>query len=254
MDFHDHFSAVASAYARHRPHYPVELFDRLRAAAPGRRLAWDAATGSGQVAVALADRFARVVASDAAPAQLAHARRARRLFYCAATCEEAPLASAAVDLVTVAQALHWLDLDRFFAEVRRVVRPGGVVAAWSYGHCEVDRSVDPIVRRFYAETVGPYWPPERRLIERGYRDLPFPFERLPLPALEMTAAWDVERFLGYLGTWSAVNRYRRERGADPVAMLRPQLEAAWPHGQERLVRWPLSLLVGRHGRPATIDG
>lgn len=254
MGFQDHFSGVSRAYARYRPDYPAELFDRLCAAAPGRRLAWDAATGTGQVAVALADRFARVVASDAAPAQLAHARRAPRTSYVAATCEEVPIAPSTVDLVTVGQALHWLARDRFYAEVRRILRPGGVLAAWCYGFFEVDREVDAIVRRFYAETVGAYWPPERRLIERGYRDLPFPFEPVPVPPLTMSAAWDLERVLGYLGTWSAVDRYRRERGTDPVAALRPELAAVWPPGEERLVRWPLSLLAGRHERPATIDG
>jgi len=252
VGFPDHFSAVSSEYARFRPGYPRELFDHLREAAPATRLAWDAATGSGQVAEGLIGRFDEVVATDAALAQLLSARRAGRLRYVVATCEQAPIADSSVALVTVGQALHWLDLERFYAEVRRVLCPGGVVAAWSYDLLTVDPDVDRVLRDFHDRTIGSYWPSQRHAIGRGYAALPFPFAPVSLPAVEMSARWDVERALGYLGTWSAVERFRRARGRDPVETLRPALESVWPAGEERAVRWPLTLRVGRHGAPATI--
>lgn len=254
MRFQDHFSGVSPAYARYRPRYPEALFDALRAAAPRGVLAWDAATGSGQAAAALVGRFARVVASDAAVSQLARARIAPRLAYVAATCEEAPLAAGTVDLVTVGQALHWLDLDRFYGEVRRVLSPGGVVAAWTYSLFTVDPAVDRVVRRFHDEDVGPYWPDSRRHVERGYRDIPFPFARLDLPPVEMEADWERERALGYIATWSAVDRYRRAMGEDPVPGLRNELQALWPADETRRLRWRLTVLAGRPRPPATIDG
>jgi SAM-dependent methyltransferase len=253
MGFQDHFSELSAGYARYRPGYPPALFEHLRQAAPGGGRAWDAAAGSGQAADALAALFRLVVASDAAVAQLLQAPAGGRVAYLAATCEGAPIAGSSIDLVTVAQALHWLDLERFWPEVRRVLRPGGVVAAWAYALFRVDPEVDAVVQQFYSRVVGPYWPPERRLLERGYRDLPFPFRPVALPRFEMSAHWDREAALGYVGTWSAVGRYRRARREDPLQLLRPELEAVWPPEELRLVRWPLSILAGRHEGPGTIE-
>jgi SAM-dependent methyltransferase len=243
--FKDHFSVAAHEYDRHRPGYPVALVDFLADAAPRRALAWDCATGTGQAAVALAARFERVVATDASALQLRHATPHPRVSYAVATAEQSGLADRCADLVTVAQALHWLDLPRFYTELRRVARPGAVFAAWTYSLADADPAIDALVAEFYAE-MGPWWPPERRHVEEGYRGIDFPFEQIAAPVFEIRAEWPLERFLGYFSTWSAVNRCRRETGSDPLEALKKKLLAAWGDPSEpRPVRWPLHLRVGR---------
>jgi SAM-dependent methyltransferase len=245
--FKDHFSVAAHEYDRYRPGYPAALIEFLAGAAPGRNLAWDCATGTGQAAVALATHFATVIATDASAAQIGHAVQHPRVEYAVASAESSGLADASVDLVTVAQALHWLDLERFYAEAQRVARPGAVVAAWTYSLADADPEVDPLVAAFYEE-MGPWWPPERVHVEEGYRRLPFPFEPISAPAFEIREAWPLERLLGYFSTWSAVNRCRKDTGRDPVEALGLQLARVWGNPSEpRPVRWPLHLRVGRAG-------
>ena len=240
--FKDHFSRDATAYAEYRPHYPGELFAWLAAQAPSRQLAWDVGTGNGQAAVALAEYFSRVVATDPSEKQLAGAPAHPRLEYRQAA-EEAAFPDASVDLVTVAQALHWFDRPRFWAEARRVLRPRGVIAVWCYELQRVSREIDRLIHRFYHDTVGRWWPPDRKLVEQGYRTIEFPFPEITPPEFSMTAEWTLEQQLGYIGTWSAVSRIREATGQDPVVGLRPELEQAWGAGR-RLVSWPLSLRVG----------
>lgn len=244
--FADHFAPVAAAYATFRPTYPAELFAWLADIAPGHALAWDCATGSGQAARALAAHFAQVIATDASAAQIATAVPHARVEYRAAPAEASGLPDAAVDLVTVAQALHWFDLDRFYAEARRVLRSGGILAVWTYGVLSVaGEAVNERVQVFYRETVGPYWPPERRHVENGYRTLPFPFAELQAPAFSMAATWTLPELLGYFRSWSATGRYGAERGEDPVAVLATELAPCWGEPQERRrVAWPLALRVG----------
>ncbi|MCU0766043.1 MAG: class I SAM-dependent methyltransferase [Gammaproteobacteria bacterium] len=247
----DHFSRQAAQYRASRPDYPAALLDFLAAAAAGRGRALDCATGSGQAAIGLASRFAEVVATDLSVAQLARAPACPNVRYVAATAERLPLAGASVDLVTVAQALHWLDLPAFYAEVRRVARPGALVAAWSYGRMRVDAAVDAVVERLYSDVVGPYWPPGREHVENGYRDLPFPFSPVPAPAFAMVAEWRLERLLGYLASWSAVQRYEAQSGRDPLDAVRDALHAAWGDpGTARRVEWPLALRVGAISPPS----
>jgi ubiquinone/menaquinone biosynthesis C-methylase UbiE len=244
-EFKDHFSVAARDYDRYRPRYPRALVDFLAQAAPATGVAWDCATGTGQAAVALAVRFSRVIATDASAAQIAHAVPHPRVDYAVATAESGGLGDATADLVTVAQALHWLDLERFYREVRRVARPGAVFAAWTYSLADADPVVDPLVEAFY-ERMGPWWPPERVHVENGYRELYFPFEPITAPAFEIRAAWPLERLLGYFSTWSAVNRCRKDTGQDPLEGLGRQLAGVWGDpAAPRPVRWPLHLRVGR---------
>lgn len=242
--FPDHFSAGAEEYARYRPRYPAALFSWLASLVARRDLAWDAATGNGQAAVALAGHFARVVASDGSVAQLARAEAHARVAYRVATAERSDLASASVDLATAAQAAHWFDPARWHAELRRVVRPGGVVAAWCYGLPAVDEEVDARLAALYAE-VGPDWPPERRLVEDGYRSLPFPFAEVPAPPFSMEVDWTAAALVAYVGTWSAVARHRERTGRDPVGHFAGELARAWPERGRRRVRFPLCLRAGR---------
>ncbi len=247
MSFKDHFSTQARSYAAFRPTYPPALFSALAAAAPSRALAWDVATGSGQAAVALAAHFERVVGTDASAEQLRHAEAHPRVTYRAEPAEASSFAAASVDLVTVAQALHWLDLERFWDEVRRVARPGAVVAAWSYGLMRVEApGVDGALRRLHDEVMAPYWPTERAHVDDGYASLPFPFASLSLGAFEMAARWSLDELVGYLGTWSAVARYRKARGEDPMPEVRARLAEPWgaPETKHRMV-WPLALRAGR---------
>ncbi len=245
--FSDHFGAVAGSYADFRPGYPPELFAWLAAQCAGQELAWDCGAGSGQASVALAAHFARVHATDASADQVAHAEPHPCVEYRVAPAEQSGLPDRSADLVTVAQALHWFDLPAFYAEVRRALKPGGVIAAWTYGvHVTEGDDVNAVVRHFYEHVVGPCWPPERRHVENGYRELPFPFTRIAAPEFTMQVRWPLAQLLGYLGSWSATARYRKLNGSDPLPALRQQLLPLWGDpAQARSVSWPLSLLAGR---------
>ena len=242
--FRDHFSTVAEQYAAFRPQYPPALFVALSEAARRRATAWDCATGSGQAAVGLAPHFGRVIGTDGSAAQLAAALAHPRVRYLCALAEAAPLAAGSVDLITAAQALHWFDTARFFAEARRVLAPGGIVAMWCYGLVEVEPAIDAELHRFYTETVGPYWPPERKLVETGYRTVAFPFAELALPSFAIVQEMTLAAFAGYVRTWSATQRYITAHGRDPVPDLVHALTPLW--GSATLVvRWPLSVRAGR---------
>jgi SAM-dependent methyltransferase len=248
-NFHDHFSGVAERYADFRPRYPAALFDYLTTLVPAGSVVWDCASGNGQAAVDLAARFASVIATDASKEQIGAAKPHPRIIYRVATAENSALAEGSVDLITVAQAVHWFAFERFYAEVRRVVRPGGVVAIWAYGINVVEgEDVNRLAYEYYSETIGPYWPPERQLVEDGYRTIPFPFEEITAPAFSMEADWTLDQLLGYFTTWSATNRYIKERGTKPLVALRESLIEVWGEPQRtRRITWPLPMRIGRVG-------
>ena len=243
MTFKDLFSRDSRSYAEFRPRYPAELFAWLASVSPGRTLAWDAGTGNGQAAVALAAHFEAVVASDPSEKQIKEATPHPRVKYSVAA-EENGVAPGSADLVTVAQALHWFDRPKFWNEVKRVLRPRGVIAVWCYELQHVSPEVDAVINRFYHETVGPYWAPDRKLVEDGYRAIEFPFDEFTPPVFSMAAEWTLEHQVGYLGTWSAAGRYRKAKGVDPVELVLPELERAWGN-RVRRVQWPLSVRAGR---------
>ena len=247
--FTDHFAQVAAHYASHRPTYPSALFRWLAEQAPARRLAWDCATGTGQAALGLAEYFEQVWATDASRSQIEAAAPCPGVQYHTAPSDDSGLPDHAADLVTVAQALHWFDLDRFYVEVRRVMQPGGLLAVWTYGVFRVEgggaaTGIQTLLDRFYYETVGDCWPPERRHVENGYADLAFPFRELAPPSCAMAVDWNLDDLAGYLRSWSAVSRYRERYGSDPVPLLTVQLAPLWGENRRRVV-WPLSIKAGR---------
>jgi SAM-dependent methyltransferase len=245
MKFKDHFSGHAAEYAKFRPHYPGELFAYLASISPRHELAWDCATGNGQAAVGLAPHFEKVIATDASAQQIENAESNERISYRVAPAEASGIKSESVDLILVAQALHWFDLDAFFVEAKRVLKEDGVLAISSYNVLEIVPEIDAIIWKFYRETTGPFWPPERDLVETDYKHIQFPFEELPSRQFEMRTQWNLNQLLGYLRTWSATKKFIAARGFDPVDSLVKELGAVWKNPEEmREIKWPLHLRVG----------
>jgi SAM-dependent methyltransferase len=244
--FKDHFSGHAGVYREARPTYPDELFTWLAQQAPDRALAWDCGCGNGQATTALAAQFERVIGTDPSAAQIAGASPHENVVYRVEPAEHSSLADASASLVTVAQALHWFDFEPFYDEVLRVLKPGGLFAAWSYAACGVDEPVDRVIERLYNDLTGPYWPPERAYVDAGYRTLPFPFAEIAAPSFPMVMHWNVDQLLAYLRSWSATQRYIKANGVDPVGIVEDDLRAAWGDpGRARDVAWTFHLRAGK---------
>lgn len=242
------FSRQAATYAAARPRYPDALYKAIVDVTPGRMRAWDCATGNGQVAVDLARYFDHVIATDASDEQIAHAAPVPNVEYRVAPAEASGLPPGRFDLVTVGQALHWLDHERFYEEVRRVAIPDGVFAAWTYGACHAGQDVEPLLHEFEHGLLGPYWDPRRHWVDEGYRTIPFPFTEISMPPFALRAAWSLSQLGGYLSSWSAVAKYRQAQGTDPVAPLLDKLVKHWGTLETtRDIVWPLSARVGRVG-------
>lgn len=240
------FDQGGSAYARFRPEYPAELAAFLAQTAPARGLAVDAGCGNGQLTQLLAPCFDHVIGIDPSADQIANAAPDPRIDYRCAPAERMPVADGSADLVTAAQAAHWFDLPAFYREVRRIGRPGAVLALVSYGVLQMDDALDARFQAFYHDEIGPYWPPQRRLVDTGYATIDFPFAEAAPPALEIRRDWSLPQFLGYLSTWSAV-RSAREAGREALLTTFTQdLSAAWGDpGATRTIRWPLNMRIGR---------
>lgn len=245
--FKDHFSTQSSSYAQFRPRYPTDLYEYLSSLVPAATTVWDCATGNGQAAQDLANRFGRVIATDASARQVAAALPHPGVDFRVATAERSGLPDASIGLITVAQALHWFDLSSFYSEARRVLVTGGILAVWAYGIQNVeDPQINEIVMDYYSRVVGSYWPPERQLVESGYRTIPFPFEELTPPSFQMQESWSLEQLLGYFSSWSATVRCLQATGRDPLQDLRHRLAEPWGDpAKPRRVLWPLALRVGR---------
>ncbi len=247
MERKDYFSLQSKAYAAFRPTYPRRLYQFIFKHLQGRTCAWDCATGNGQVAQYLAKYFEKVYATDISQAQLAEAVHAKNIFYSVAPAEKTSFAAHQFDLITVAQALHWFNLDQFYEEVRRTAKQGGLLAVWGYALLTIDNVIDDLFMDFYVNTTGPYWDEARKLVENEYRDVPFPFERIPGPELTIKVKWTVDQFAGYLNSWSAVQKYIRMHGANPVESFTETLRSVWKPGVVKEVTFPLFLKVGRTG-------
>lgn len=244
--FKDLFSQQAQDYARYRPGYPAALFDYLSSIVPGHGLAWDCGTGNGQAALALAGYFERVVATDASADQIQLAFAHQQVDYRVEPAESVSLEAGSVDLVTVAIAVHWFNLDAFYREVRRVLKPGGILAVWAYHLPRIDPQVDRVLAKYYYQTLSGYWAEQIQYLDQHYKTLPFPFVELESPALVMDTQWNLDQVGGFLNSWSATRKYLNQRGTHPVEIIWPELALVWgPPDVQRNVHWPLYLRVGK---------
>jgi SAM-dependent methyltransferase len=254
LSFKDHFSTHAPDYAAFRPGYPPALFRWLAAQCHDHSTAWDCACGNGQAARGLAGHFRQVIATDASRQQIESAKPQEGIEFRVAKAETSGLEPETVDLITVAQAAHWFDLASFYAEARRVLRPGGVIALWGYGRMMLPGALDAPLAHFYEQVIGRYWPPERALIDDAYRSLAFPFKEIDAPRFSIDVRWNLPRLIAYLSTWSAVKRYTEAQGMSPLPGLEGQLAPRWGSGRGKdgspetvlLPTWPLFLRVGRY--------
>jgi len=247
MDYIKHFAQNPSEYLQYRPDYPVALFEYLAGLCEYRKLAWDCGTGNGQAAIALAGYFRKVVASDVNQESLNIALQNDNISYHCWPAEQTELEDASVDLVTVAQALHWFDLDSFYAEARRVAKPHGIIAAWCYSLGSMTPAIDKAVQKLYHDILGDaYWPKERRYIDVGYKTISFPYKKIKSPTFEAHKNFQMSALIGYLHTWSAVKEYQLKHEQDPVSLILPEIKAAWGEPDNTYtMRWPIHLLVGK---------
>ena len=240
------FSTEAADYAHLRPTYPDELFAFLATVALSREVAWDCATGNGQAATHLAGYFERVIATDESGEMIAQAPRDTRIVYWVAEAEDSGLEGSSVDLVTVAAAIHWFDLERFYAEVRRVSKQGAAVAAWTYYTPVFGDAIDSIVRRLAHDVLRDYWDERVHYVVDEFHDLPFPFEPIVAPPFQTDMRWDMGDLLGYFGTWSASLKYLEANGRLPTDVIEDDLRQAWGDpDRKRDLHFPLYMRIGR---------
>ncbi len=238
----DNFSIQAKDYADYRPQYPPELFDFLYSHTSHFNKAWDCATGNGQIAVRLAEKFGQVFATDISQKQLMEAPRKSNIVYTTEQAEQSSFPDHSFDLISVAQAIHWFQFDAFYREVKRTILPGGLFAVIGYGLISIDAEIDPFIRHLYTEVTGPYWDAERKHIDQLYQTIPFPFAQLPAPEMTIRYWWTRAHFTGYLNTWSAVQHYIKKEGSHPIThAFKDALQQKWPDGEKKEVRFPLML-------------
>lgn len=239
----DLFSSHSEDYSRFRPGYPEELFEFLRKLCQTREIAWDCGTGNGQVAGELAVLFEQVYATDISVNQLSNAVQKPNIHYTKQPAANTIFPSNYFDLITVGQAIHWFDFEKFYTEAKRVLKKDAVITIFGYSLFRSNPETDEIIRHFYKDIIGQYWQPERQYLEEEYQTIPFPFKELEAPRLEMKQRWTLERLIGYLNTWSAVKAYEAERGQNPVDLIRPKLHQSF--GETGEINFPILLRVGR---------
>lgn len=256
MKFEDHFSELATKYARYRPGYPGELFEYLASFVPAHDLAWDCGTGNGQAALELARHFDLVVATDASEEQIDNASAHPSVDYRVEPAEDTSLGTGKVDLVAVGTAVHWFDFDSFYTEVKRVGKPRSVIAVWTYHFPKLTELIDRVVKQYYWQTLDGYWPEELRYLEQHYRTLPFPFDEIEPQRFSMRASWSLEKFVGFMFSWSGTKKLIEDQGESALQPMLTALESAWGEpDRHREVEWPLHIRMGRiHGDEAHSSG
>jgi hypothetical protein len=245
MSTKDYFSDQSKIYATFRPTYPEDLYQFIFQHLKKRSTAWDCATGNGQVAQYLSKHFDQVYATDISQKQIDNAFTADNIRYSVSKAEQTTFPDAQFDLITVAQALHWINVDEFYNEARRTANPGALLAVWGYSLLTIDEEIDPLFLDFYHNIVGPYWDSARRLVEQQYAGIPFPFEQITTPVFNLTVQWDLRQFTGYLSSWSATQKYIQVKGHDPVAPFTKTLQKYWKAETVKTASFPLFMKLGK---------
>jgi SAM-dependent methyltransferase len=240
----DLFSSHAKLYASFRPSYPEALYDFLLMHVKERGTAWDCATGNGQAAGILAKYFRKVHATDISEKQLKEAVRADNIYYEVSAAEKTTFPDHDFDLITVAQALHWFDVANFYQEVKRVGKPGALLAVWGYNLLSIEAEIDPLIRHFYRDVVGPYWDPARKLVDEAYRTIDFPFREIEPPALAIELDWNLAQLQGYLESWSATQNYIKANSRNPVSDVIHDLQRYWSNHEQKHVTFPIFMRAG----------
>ncbi len=244
LEFKDYFSENSESYRKYHPQYPLKLFAYLSSISPSNKKAWDCATGTGQSARSLNKFFNEVVATDASRSQIEKAKKENGITYLVSPAEKTEIGNRKIDIITVAQALHWFNINDFFKEAKRVLKANGILAVWSYNLLKITPDLDKIINHFSSKTLGKYWPKERKLVEEEYRRIDFPFKKVHPPSFEMEAEWNLNQLIGYLCTWSAVKKYQKNKGINPLTELHEELSILWRNAENRfVVKWPLSLKI-----------
>lgn len=245
MSFKDHFSKQSADYAKFRPTYPQVMYDFILQHLKARNTAWDVATGNGQVAVVLAKYFNKMIATDASENQIRHAAQHPKISYIVSTAENSGLPENSCDLITVGQALHWFDFERFFQEVKRVAKKECFFASWGYRFSHVSPEVDVLTKKFDEEIVGPYWPKERVFVNEQYNTIPLPFKPVDAPQFYLKCSWTMHELMGYLNTWSSTQQYISAKRHNPLDLIEKDMLTAWGNPeQQREILWPIYFKAG----------
>lgn len=243
--YKDNFSKQAKVYAQFRPTYPRELFKFLIGLTDEHKLAWDSGTGNGQTAVNLVDYYEKVYATDPSREQIKNAIPHHRIIYRVENSENpSAIEDNSVDLITVAQAIHWFDFEKFYTQVKRVLKPNGIIAVWAYGIPTINESIDIIIKNFHDNVVGEFWLPENKLIEKEYATIPFPFEEIKTPDFFIKKQATLSELIGHLRSWSATQKYIDNYNDNPMDPLMQKLQEHW-NNIKKEITWKLILKVGK---------
>ncbi|MEO6819236.1 MAG: methyltransferase domain-containing protein [Ginsengibacter sp.] len=241
----DNFSFQSNNYAKYRPQYPLEFFDYLFSIIPNKENAWDCGTGNGQVAFELAKKFEHVFATDISQSQIDNALQANNIVYSVQPAESTNFENRQFDLIVIAQAIHWFDFEKFYAEARRTAKTNALICVVGYGLVEIDEKLDSVISNFYKNVIGIYWDKERKYIDEKYQTIPFSFSEIHTSKFVNKLTWRIEHLIGYINTWSTVKHFIKKNGNNPVDKLQIEIEKIWGNEVMREISFPLLLRIGR---------
>lgn len=242
----DLFSKQSKLYAKYRPKYPKKIYEAIYNLLIKYEIpfhtAWDCATGNGQVAFELSKKFNQVYASDISSNQIKFARSKDNIFYLVEPAEQSSIDKDSINLITVAQGLHWFSTKKFFKEVKRVSKKPAILAVWCYATCKFnDPYINEIFIKFYKEILKNYWESERKLVETGYATIQFPFIEIQNTQFEYETFFTKKQFLGYVNSWSSVVKFKDIHSFNPVFLLKDFLNPFWKEHQRKKIVFPLYL-------------